>query len=74
MVFFLGEVIGFSVIFNYDEFFFVGVFVMVVKGCDGLLIKLVLDLVEVGIIKIFKVGGILNGDKILMRREVEDFY
>lgn len=74
VVFPLGEVTGFSAISNHDEFFPVGVSVMAAKGCDGLLTKLALDLVEAGIIKTPKAGGTLNGDKILMRRETEDLH
>ncbi|KAK0632488.1 amidase signature domain-containing protein [Immersiella caudata] len=58
-VFPLGHVSSRSAITQHDEFLPVGVSVMAVKGCDGLLVKLAQDLVEAE----RKIGG--GGDDVM---------
>ncbi|KAG6355030.1 hypothetical protein INS49_004111 [Diaporthe citri] len=64
-VFPIGEVPSFSEITNHVEYFPVAVGVMAAKGCDGLLSRLAIDLVEANILKVPQVGGRLTGGPIL---------
>lgn len=68
-VFPVGQVTAKSAISNHDEVFPVTVSIMAAKGCDGLLTRLAIDLVEKGIVLQPKVGASsVDGGKILMRR------
>lgn len=68
-VFPVGQVTAKSAISNHDEVFPVTVSIMAAKGCDGLLTRLAIDLVEKGIVLQPKVGtSSVDGGKILMRR------
>ncbi|ORY58053.1 glutamyl-tRNA amidotransferase [Pseudomassariella vexata] len=66
-VFPLGQVAAFSEVTNHEEFFPVSVDIMAAKGCDGLLARLAVDLVERGLLKVPKVGSTMLGGDILMR-------
>lgn len=61
----VGEVPGFSNVTNHMEYLPVAVGVLAAKGCDGLLAKLAIDLVEAGILQVPQVGSSLYGGSIL---------
>lgn len=63
----IGQASGFSSITQHDEYFPVTVDVLAAKGCDGLLVKLVHDLLHAGIISIPDVGRTIHGGDILMK-------
>lgn len=64
-VFPIGEVSSWSSITNHVEYLPVAVGVLAAKGCDGLLSRLAIDLVEAGIIQAPKVGSTLRGGAVL---------
>ncbi|VUC36355.1 unnamed protein product [Clonostachys rosea] len=61
----LGEVSRFSNLTNHDENLPVAVGILAAKGCDGLLARLAIDLVDEGILKVPEVGGSIDGSPIL---------
>ncbi|KAM0541186.1 hypothetical protein ACHAPJ_013350 [Fusarium lateritium] len=61
----VGEVSSFSDITNHDEKLPAAVGILAAKGCDGLLARLAIDLVNEGILKVPEVGGSLSGGPIL---------
>ncbi|SPO02599.1 uncharacterized protein DNG_05272 [Cephalotrichum gorgonifer] len=62
----VGEVSSFSELTNHDEKLPVAVGILAAKGCDGLLARLAMDLVDEGILNVPEVGGSLLGGPILM--------
>ncbi|CAH0025316.1 unnamed protein product [Clonostachys rhizophaga] len=60
-----GEVSKFSNLTNHDEKLPVAVGILAAKGCDGLLARLAMDLVDEGILKIPQVGSSISGGPIL---------
>ncbi|KAK4126979.1 amidase signature enzyme [Parathielavia appendiculata] len=69
-VFPIGEVGEVSGITGVEEKLPVAVDVMAAAGCDGLLARLAQELVEVGVLKVPRAGGTLEGGEVLMRRGV----
>ncbi|KAF4969168.1 hypothetical protein FSARC_3544 [Fusarium sarcochroum] len=61
----VGEVSSFSNITNHDEKLPVAVGIVAAKGCDGLLARLAIDLVNEGILSVPETGGSINGGPIL---------
>lgn len=61
----VGEVSGFSNLTHHDEKLPVAVGILAAKGCDGLLARLAIDLVDAGILKIPETGGSMSGGPIL---------
>ncbi|KAJ4263392.1 hypothetical protein NW762_006211 [Fusarium torreyae] len=64
-IFPVGEVSSFSNITNHEEKLPVAVGILAAKGCDGLLARLAIDLVNEGILRVPEVGGSLSGGLIL---------
>lgn len=64
-IFPIGEVPSFSNITNHIEYFPVAVGILAAKGCDGILSRLAIDLVEANILKVPQVGSSLTGGSIL---------
>lgn len=64
-IFPIGEVPSFSEITNHVEYFPVAVGIVAARGCDGLLSRLAIDLVEANILKVPQVGSGLTGGSIL---------
>ncbi|KAF5520759.1 Amidase 1 [Colletotrichum aenigma] len=62
----VGEVSSFSALTNHDEKLPVAVGILAAKGCDGLLSRLAIDLVNEGILKVPEAGGTLSGGQILV--------
>lgn len=71
-VFPIGQVKGYSEITQHDEWFPMTVDIVVAKGCDGLIPKLAMDLVQEGIVVVPEVGGTIYGGDVLMKRRAED--
>jgi hypothetical protein len=61
----VGEVSSFSNVTNHDEKLPVVVGILAAKGCDGLLARLAIDLVDEGILKVPEVGRSISGGLIL---------
>ncbi|KAJ0344228.1 hypothetical protein COL154_010600 [Colletotrichum chrysophilum] len=72
-VFPVGQVGSVSAVTNHTEMLPVTVDVMAARGCDGLIARLALDLVEEGLVVVPQVGAGLDGGEILMRRDVEEW-
>ncbi|KAL3305718.1 glutamyl-trna amidotransferase [Colletotrichum asianum] len=72
-VFPVGQVGSVSAVTNHTEMLPVTVDVMAARGCDGLIARLALDLVEDGLVVVPQVGAGLDGGEILMRRDVEEW-
>ncbi|KAF4853417.1 Amidase 1 [Colletotrichum siamense] len=72
-VFPVGQVGSMSAVTNHTEMLPVTVDVMAARGCDGLITRLALDLVEEGLVVVPQVGAGLDGGEILMRRDVEEW-
>ncbi|ETN45177.1 uncharacterized protein HMPREF1541_10054 [Cyphellophora europaea CBS 101466] len=68
----LGESTFFSNASNHIESLPVAVNIMAAKGCDGMLTKLALDLVEAGIVPIPEAGQTLSGGDVLLRRAADN--
>ncbi|KAI8244465.1 hypothetical protein K4K57_002208 [Colletotrichum sp. SAR 10_99] len=62
----VGEVSSFSALTNHDEKLPVAVGILAAKGCDGLLSRLAIDLVNEGILKVPEAGGTVSGGPILV--------
>ena len=68
----VGESPFFSNASHHIEMLPVAVDIMAAKGCDGMLTKLALDLVEAGVLPIPEAGQTLSGGEVLLRRAIDN--
>ncbi|ETS87136.1 hypothetical protein PFICI_00964 [Pestalotiopsis fici W106-1] len=64
-IFPIGEMPNWSSITNHEEYLPVAVGILAAKGCDGLLSRLAMDLVDAGVLQAPRVGSTLGGGAIL---------
>jgi hypothetical protein len=71
-IFAVGETSFFSNATHHEEVMPVAVNVLAAKGCDGMLTRLALDLVEAGVVPIPLAGQTLAGGETLLRRALDN--